>query len=190
LRAAIILAAGRSQRFGTSNKLLVRRRGKTLLRSAIESALSAPVGRVIVVTGADNGRIRNAVHAVGNPRVSTLFAPDHRHGHRASLLRGLRDLRQTEREALIFLGDMPAIPSAIGLRLAKAPVAGIKAVRPSYRGQPGHPVLIRDIGTVRDRLEQGKPPFHRDEVRHIETGRWAVLDIDRPGDLRRNGITG
>lgn len=187
MRAAIILAAGRSRRFGIKNKLLLRRRGKTVLRMAIESALGAPVGRVIVVTGADSARTRNAAHAVRNLRVSTLFAPDHRLGHRASLLRGLRALRRSEREVFIFLGDMPFMASTVGFRLAKASVAGSIAVRPSFRGQPGHPVLIRDVGTVRDRLEQGKPPFRRDEVRHIATGRWGVLDIDRPGDLLGNG---
>lgn len=188
MRAAIILAAGRSQRFGTTNKLLVSHRGKTLLRSAIESALNAPVGRVIVVTGADSARTCDVVHAVGNLRVTTLIAPDHRDGHHASLLCGLRALRESEREALIFLGDMPALSPTVGYRLAKVSAAGTLAVRPSFRGQPGHPVLIRDVGAVRERLELGKSPFRREEVRNIETGRWAVLDIDRPGDLLTSGI--
>ena len=161
MRAAIILAAGRSQRFGTTNKLLAFHRGKTLLRSAIEAALNAPVGRVIVVTGADSARIRNAVHAVGNSRLSTLFAPNHREGHHASLLCGLRALRQAEGEALIFLGDMPEMAPMIWLRLAKASKAGFMAVRPAFRRQPGHPVLIRDVCAVRERLEGGKPPFHQ-----------------------------
>jgi len=185
MRAAIILAAGRSQRFGTTNKLLVRHRGKSLLQSAIEAALRAPVGRVIVVTGADRVRTRDAAYSVGNHRVSTVFVPDHHEGHHRSLLRGLCALRRSEREALIFLGDMPVLAPTIGKRLAKASAPGFVAVRPSFRGEPGHPVLIRDIRTVRERLAQRNPPFRREEVLHVEAGRWAVLDIDRPGDLQR-----
>lgn len=187
MRAAIILAAGRSQRFGTTNKLLVRYRGKTLLYSVIEAALRSPVGRVIIVTGADCMRTRNAAHAVGNHRVSTLFAPDHRDGHHASLLCGLTALRGNEREAFVFLGDMPVIARAICNRLTKASAAKYKAVRPSFRGAPGHPVLIRDIRTVRERLEGGSPPFSRNEVLQFDAGRGAVLDIDHPGDLQRLG---
>lgn len=185
MRAAIILAAGRSQRFGTTNKLLVRHRGKMLLQSAIRTALSMPVGRVLVVTGADSARTRDAAHALGNHRVSTLCTPDHREGHHASLLHGLRALRKNEREALIFLGDMPILAQTIGSRLTQASAVGFKAVRPSFRGAPGHPVLIQDIDAIRERLERRKSPFSRSEVLHIEAGRWAVLDIDRPGDLQR-----
>jgi len=185
MRAAIILAAGRSKRFGTTNKLLVRHRGKMLLQSAIATALRAQVGRVIVVTGADRDRTRDAAHAVGNHRVSTLFAPKHRDGHHSSLLRGLSALRKNEREVLIFLGDMPALSPTIVSRLTQASAAGLKVVRPSFRDMPGHPVLIRGIGAIRERLEQGSPPFRREEVLHIEAPRWAVQDIDRPGDLQR-----
>lgn len=187
MRAAIILAAGRSRRFGAANKLLVRRYGKTLLQWAVETALGAPVGRVIVVTGADGARVRGAGLAAGNSRVSILFAPDHRDGHHASLLRGLNALRRREREALVFLGDMPALTPATARRLTRLSVAGYAAVRPSYRDEPGHPVLIRDVGGVRRRLERGMPPFGRDEVLHVEEGRYSVLDIDRPGDFQRIG---
>ncbi|MGJ8537699.1 MAG: nucleotidyltransferase family protein [Parasphingopyxis sp.] len=185
MRAAIILAAGRSRRFGAANKLLVRRNGKTLLRSAMETALGAPVGRVIVVTGGDAGRVRGAVATACNSRVSILFAPDHRDGHHASLLHGLKALRHREREALIFLGDMPELSPATARRLTRLSAAGYKVVRPSYQGTPGHPVLIRDVDWVRRRLEKGMTPFGRDDVLHVQENRHTVLDIDRPGDLQR-----
>jgi molybdenum cofactor cytidylyltransferase len=189
MRAAIVLAAGRSKRFGTANKLLVKHRGKPLLQIAIRAALQAPVGRVIVVTGADRMRTRDAAHAVGDPRVTTVFASDHRRGHHASLLSGLQALRNNEREVLIFLGDMPRIAPTIGDRLAMAKATQFLGIRPAHRGHPGHPVLIRDAEAVRGRLKQRHPPFRDGEVLYIEMGRWAVSDIDRPGDLPAFGIS-
>ena len=148
MRAALILAAGRSRRFGVTNKLLVCHRGKPLLRLAMETALQAPVGRVIVVTGVARGRVQHLVHSVGNQRLSVKNAGDHRHGHHASLLCGLNALRSNEKEALIFLGDMPMIDPTIGRRLVMAAKPATLAVRATHRGLPGHPVLIRNIGKV------------------------------------------
>ena len=183
MRAALILAAGRSRRFGVTNKLLIRRRGKPLLRLAMDAALQAPVGRVIVVTGADRGRIHDLVHSAGNQRVSVKIASDHRHGHHASLLCGLNALRSNEKEALIFLGDMPMIDPTIGQRLVMAAKPATLAVRATHRGLPGHPVLIRNIEKVRERLERGEAPFRPGEVAHVEAGKESVQDVDRPGDF-------
>lgn len=183
MRAALILAAGRSRRFGITNKLLIRCRGKPLLRLAMEAALHAPVGRVIVMTGADRGRVQGLVHSVGNQRLSVNLASDHHHGHRASLLCGLNSLRSNEKEVLIFLGDMPMLDRNIGRRLTKAVNPASLAVRATHRGLPGHPVLIRNISKVRDRLERGESPFRSGEVTHVEAGKESIQDIDRPGDL-------
>ena len=183
MRAAIILAAGRSRRFGVTNKLLIRRRGKPLLRLAMDAALQAPVGRVIVVTGADRGRVHDIVHSAGNQRLSIKIARNYRNGHHASLLCGLNALRSNEKEALIFLGDMPMIDRNIAQRLVMAATPATLAVRATHRGLPGHPVLIRNIGKVRDRLERGEAPFRPNEVTHVEAGKKSIQDIDRPGDL-------
>lgn len=182
MRAAIILAAGRSRRFGTENKLLSRYRGRPLLRWAIDAALYAPVGRIFVVIGFDRMRTAGVVHAARNDRVSAVFAPDHQRGHRASLLHGLRSLRTSEREALIFLGDMPLEDHDLATRLVRAARGTGIATRPIHRGIPGHPVLIRDVETVADRLTFDESPFRSGEITRIESGPEAIRDIDRPGD--------
>ncbi|QLC24082.1 NTP transferase domain-containing protein [Parasphingopyxis algicola] len=182
MRAAIILAAGRSRRFGTANKLLSRYRGRPLLRWAIDAALGAQVGRVLVVIGADRIRAAKVVHAVRNGRVSAVFAPNHRRGHRASLLHGLRSLRASEGEALVFLGDMPLADHGLATRLVRAARGAGIAVRATHRGIPGHPVLIRDVKTVADRLIRDESPFRNGEVLRVESGPEAIRDIDRPGE--------
>ncbi|MBC2777938.1 NTP transferase domain-containing protein [Parasphingopyxis marina] len=178
MRAAIVLAAGRSRRFGQANKLLARYRGKRLVEHAVAAALAAPAGRVIIVAGGDV-RVARAVRALGGPRLSVVTSlARHRH---ANLKRGLQALRAHENEVFVFLGDMPDCPQGIGRRLAGKKGNFVRAV---HRCVPGHPILIRNPRAVRARLERGKRPFESGQAVRIEAGKGAIRDIDRPGDLR------
>ncbi|MGP1354167.1 MAG: nucleotidyltransferase family protein [Parasphingopyxis sp.] len=184
MRAAIILAAGRSQRFGAANKLLARYRGKPLLQWAIEHALRAPVGRALLVVGADHRRLTSIAAHFPAHRITTVVARTPNESRRKSLLYGLRALRRHERECFVFLGDLPDLPGGVATRLAVRARRGAAAVRARHRGTPGHPVLIGDTATTRKRLEAGDKPFEQDEMVSIECGRAIIADIDRPCDLR------
>lgn len=184
MRAAIVLAAGASRRFGHANKLLARYRGRPLLHHALAAAAAAPVGRILVVAGADRARIGRAVRAFGDPRAVTVFAQRHRDGRRASLAAGLAALRRSEREVFVFLGDVPAPPPGLAQRLLRCRAAG-QAVRPMAGGVPGHPVLLRDPVAACERLAAGLPAFDPATDAAVTAGRGAMRDVDRPGDLRR-----
>jgi CTP:molybdopterin cytidylyltransferase MocA len=54
---AIVLAAGASTRMGR-NKLLLEVEGETLVRRAVRAAAGAGLGRVVVVLGHDQARVR------------------------------------------------------------------------------------------------------------------------------------
>ncbi|PTQ10130.1 4-diphosphocytidyl-2C-methyl-D-erythritol kinase [Sphingomonas oleivorans] len=136
MRAAILLAAGSSRRFGRANKLLAPLAERPLLLHALERARAGAQGRVIVVTGADRARVAAIVRG---PGVTIVHAADHRQGISASLRRGIAALRPIEREVTIHLGDMPFVADARRWRLA----AGQDALRPIAGGRPGHPVLLR-----------------------------------------------
>lgn len=183
MRAAIILTAGRSKRFGTANKLLAPYRGKPLLRSVIDAALRAPVGRVIVVTGADSSRVARVVHGAKRDRLSVVYAKKHHLGQRESLLAGLKSLRADENEAFIFLGDMPQQDAVSTIRLLRAHSAEAVAVRPTYRAVPGHPVLIRNMRYVIDRLSRGLSPLEGGVTLNVPMPRSVVIDVDRGKDL-------
>ena len=184
MRAAIILAAGRSQRFGTANKLLVPIGGKTLLNRTIDAALREPVGRILVMTGHDRHRIAVETHAKGQGRARSVHAPDHAMGHHHTLLAGLKALTRHENEVLVFLADAPGVPRSITSQLSRAS-RGKVAARAVHRNIPGHPVLIRDIPEVIRRIEDGKPPLNAATTGHVEIGRLALADVDRPIDRQR-----
>jgi len=170
MRAAIILAAGASRRFGRRDKLRERLGGLRLLDHAIANAQASGARRVLLVTS-------TPLPARG---VTLVRARNARAGLSASLAAGLAALRPVEREVLIFLADMP---------FARAPVLwlrpGVEAVRPAFSGQPGHPMLVR-VGVAKGRLGEGdrglgvvlRTAFVRGSEAH-------VLDIDSPRALRR-----
>ena len=184
MRAAIILAAGRSQRFGTANKLLIPIGGKTLLTRTIDAALREPVRRVLVVTGHDRHRIASEAHARGQGRVLPIHASDHAKGHQQSLLAGLKALSRHENEVLVFLADAPGVSRPLTSQLSRASREKV-AARAVHRDIPGHPVLIRDIPAVIKRIEAGKAPLSAATTGCVEVGRLAVTDVDRPIDRLR-----
>jgi molybdenum cofactor cytidylyltransferase len=175
LRVAIVLAAGRSRRFGRADKLAARIGKRSLLDHVIDRARASGACRILII-GA--GRAMRPL-----PRVRWLRSPASREGMGGSLRVALHALRPIERELLVFLGDMPfaAVPRRFVLR------AGLDAVRPSVGGRPGHPLLVRsrvaralapagDGGLV-VKLVKGR-------VGLVPGGRGHVIDIDTRRALR------
>lgn len=169
MRAAILLAAGASRRFGRRDKLRERLGRHSLLDHALANARASGARRILLVASAP-------VHLRGLTLVRCANARD---GLSASLAAGLAALRPIEREVLIFLADMP---------FARAPrfrlQPGVEAVRPVFRGQPGHPMLVRSQA-ARIRLGKGdrglsgalRVGFVRGSAAHI-------LDVDTRRALR------
>jgi molybdenum cofactor cytidylyltransferase len=97
----------------------------------------------------------------------------------ASLAAGLGALRPVEREALIFLADMP-FAGAPRLRLE----AGIEAIRPLFRHEPGHPMLVR-ARAAKVKLGKGDKGLGGVLRTAFVPGRAGhVLDIDTVRALR------
>jgi molybdenum cofactor cytidylyltransferase len=133
----IVLAAGAGIRFG-GGKQLALLDGRPLLEYAVRAMTSAPVGRVIVVLGAEAERVLVGVDLHGaEPLVCARWSE----GQSASLASGLAELSACE-AVVVTLGDQPRIsPDAIR-RVIAARGGGAAAVRASYRSAPGHPVLL------------------------------------------------
>jgi molybdenum cofactor cytidylyltransferase len=192
----LVLAAGAGRRFG-GGKLVAKLAGRPLVEHAIEAMLGVPaIERIVVVLGADAGDIA-ARADLG--RVETVVCEGWREGIAASLRAGVDALSGCE-AIVVTLGDQPFItPQAITALLDELD-APEPAARATYKGGPGHPVLIKrslfdavralrgDTG-ARDLLVAAGarqveiahlcPPDDIDTRRDLESARKRSADIGR-----------
>jgi CTP:molybdopterin cytidylyltransferase MocA len=135
----LVLAAGAGRRFG-GPKQLAELNGTPLLEHSLRAMIASPVGRVVVVLG--------ALFEEVTARVDLQGAEPHRcerwaEGQSASLACGLAELAECE-AVVVTLGDQPRMsPDAIR-RVIGARGPGAVAVRATYSGAPGHPVLLEN----------------------------------------------
>jgi molybdenum cofactor cytidylyltransferase len=140
LIGGLVLAAGAATRFGAP-KQLAELDGVPLLEHSLRTMAAAPVGRVVVVLGSGADEIVQRVDLHGaDPVVCSRWEE----GQSASLACGLAELAGCE-AVVVTLGDQPRVsPDAI--RRVIAGRNGAAAVRATYGGTPGHPVLLeRDL---------------------------------------------
>jgi molybdenum cofactor cytidylyltransferase len=133
----LILAAGEGSRFGGA-KQLADLDGHPVLEHAIRAMIASPVGRVVVVLGANAEQVLDGVDLHGaEPIVCGRWAE----GQSASLACGLAELSDCD-AVVVTLGDQPRVsPDAIR-RVIAARRPRVAAVRATYHGAPGHPVLL------------------------------------------------
>jgi molybdenum cofactor cytidylyltransferase len=182
----LILAAGEGRRFGAT-KQLAELRGRPLLEYAVESILSVPaVWPVIVVLGHDSGAIRAGTD-LGDARI--VVCPDWHEGQAASLRCGIAALGAVD-AAVVALGDQPFITPEVLAGVLDFDDRYHDAVRATYGGAPGHPVLLtRRLLDRADELE-GDVGFRRllegPRVKRFEAGRLCdPTDIDTREELAR-----
>jgi molybdenum cofactor cytidylyltransferase len=143
----LILAAGKGSRFGGA-KQVADLDGRPLLEHAILAMTASPVGRVVVVLGAGAEDVIAQVDLHG---AEPLVCPRWEEGQAASLACGLAEL--SDCEAVVgTLGDLPRLSTNAIRRVIAARGDGAGAVRATYGGEPGHPVLLERaiFGRLRD----------------------------------------
>ena len=193
--ATIVLAAGRSRRMGTVNKLLIGVDGKPMVRHAVDATLAAGLAPVVVVTGHERDKVAAALSGLS---VTLVHNPDYAEGLSTSLRTGLGALPPETEGALICLADMPRVSAAEIKRLADAfdPRESRAIIVPTRRGKRGNPVLwarqffaeMRTVaGDVGARHLIGAYP---ELVAEIEMeGDGVVIDIDTPQALAQLAAT-
>jgi CTP:molybdopterin cytidylyltransferase MocA len=179
---ALVLAAGEGRRFG-GTKQLAPWRGRPLLEHAL-AAVAAIEPRVVVL-GHEARQIAARVDLQG---ARPVVCEDWAEGQAASVRCGVAALGAVD-AAVVVLGDQPRItPEAVAAVAAAAEGAG--AVRATYGGVPGHPVLLGRALLDRAGELRGDVGF-RDllagtAVRDVELGGIAdPADIDTREELAR-----
>ena len=187
---AILLAAGAGSRFG-GRKLLAAWQGEPLVRAAARTALTAPVDSCVATTGCDAAAVEAALEGRDAVRLRTLRVAGWEEGIAASLRAGLAALPPDSRGAVVFLGDMPLVPSDAAAALIAALEAGAAAAEMVHEGQPAHPVafgtaLFPALAALRgDRGGRGLLAGRTDVTRVSTPDAGAAFDVDVPRDLAR-----
>ena len=133
----LVLAAGAGTRFGSA-KQLADLDGRPMLEHSILAMVASPVGRVLVVLGSGAEEVLQSVDLHG---ADAVVCERWAEGQSASLACGLAELAGSE-AVVVTLGDQPFVsPDAIR-RVIAARGGDAAAVRATYHGEPGHPVLL------------------------------------------------
>lgn len=137
---AIVLAAGQSRRMGSVNKLLAEIDGKPMLAHVVDAALASDASPVIIVTGHEPDRVKEAL---SGRDITFVHNPDYADGLSTSLRHGLSMLDRTVDGAVVCLGDMPGITADHINQLIGAfnPDDGHVICVPTFKGKRGNPVL-------------------------------------------------
>lgn len=187
--AAVILAAGRSQRFGEENKMLHLINGEPMIKRTVDTVLNAGLGDVIVVTGQDADAVERTLQGlpIRCVRNATPWA-----GMGTSLATGANTVSAEVQAMFVVLGDMPHLKTNTILNLLAAmdPQRGHDIVVPVHDGRRGHPVLFAKryftrlcalSGDTGAREILNKHPERVDAVNVDDPG--TLIDIDTPDDV-------
>lgn len=187
--AALLLAAGSSERMGAANKLTATVGGRPLVRIAAEAAAGSRAASLTVVTGYEREAVAAALAGVTCAFVHNV---DSAAGLSTSLRAGLATLPQDIDGVLVLLADMPGVTTDIVDRLIEA-FRSDSIVVPTSEGQRGNPVIwsrrfLPELMAVTGdtggrRIVEANPAA----VIHVEIGSAVSLDVDTPEALAAAG---
>jgi molybdenum cofactor cytidylyltransferase len=138
--SGVILAAGTSSRMGRPKQLL-KLGDRTVLQHVVDAAATAGLDETVIVLGRAAEEVAASLEVPA--RFTTVVNLDYASGQSSSLRTGLRALDSDSVAAVVLLGDQPGIqPEAIRSVVEEHRQTGARVVQASYRGRPGHPVLL------------------------------------------------
>ncbi|MFN8666169.1 MAG: nucleotidyltransferase family protein [Gemmatimonadaceae bacterium] len=187
---AVVLAAGRGERFG-GEKVLAEVRGIALVRHVVDRLRLAGVSSVVVVAGPAPDGVRAALAGTDADIVPNPAPSD---GMSASLALGVAALPEEVDAFVVALGDQPFIDAAVVRALGETwRDSNAAAVVPMYRDGRGNPVLFD--ASMRRRLQalEGDMGAREllaamgDRVLRVPVDADAPRDVDTPGDLQALG---
>lgn len=188
--AIMLLAAGESRRMGQPKQLL-RVSGTTLLEKAIQTAASAQLGPILVVTGANFSQIEPIVETLGHTYIRN---EDWNEGMASSIRKGLQKLLENDPllDGLFCLVcDQPYLSETLLFQLRETQrQAQSLAAASVYGGKPGTPVLFhKDLFPELLQLkgdEGARKIFKRyKEQLALVPFENGLIDMDTPADYEK-----
>ena len=184
--AGLLLAAGRSTRFG-ADKLLALLRGRPVLRWSAE-VMAASVDATYVVLPPEAAAMRSALAGVGVELVEHARRDD---GLGSSIAAGIGALPADCEAVVLALADQPFVSAPVIARLVEAwRESRAPAVVPRYLDGPGHPVLFARaclpalLRLSGDRGARRVLDALGDAVAYVDIAQSRPVDVDTPDALR------
>jgi molybdenum cofactor cytidylyltransferase len=178
----VILAAGRSTRFGRPKALLpVEPSGPTFVARLVTVFRSASIDEVVVVGRREDVRLQTAVREAA---ARFLVNVDADRGQLSSLLTAIDAVdRPNVRGLIVMPVDMPLIQAGTIATVRdrflerSPPIA-----RATFGGRHGHPVIFGS--SVFDELRRADPNTGAKAVVHAHAGDVLDVEVNDPGVLR------
>jgi len=187
--AAVLLAAGKSERMGKFKQLLPIG-GKTFVEACADNLLASMATEVIVVTGHNEAGVRAAL---GNRPVRIINNPDYESGMGSSVRRGVESVPVAASGILIALADQPLVgPDVLNQIISEYEGNAATILIPTYRGKKGHPIILNT--TIKEEILSMDPAIglkqitqaHSKHITYVEVSSDSVLvDFDLPDDLEQ-----
>jgi CTP:molybdopterin cytidylyltransferase MocA len=185
---AIVLAAGFSSRMGAFKPLLPFGE-RTLIDHVVTNLRAAGVGRIHVVTGFQADALAPELTRLG---VTRAHNADFAAGMFSSVREGVASLPADVDAFLLAPVDVPLLRPSTIARVLRAAATGESAiVYPTFRGERGHPPLVRRSLFAEILSSDGEGGLrallarHADEASEIAVFDWGCLvDMDHRSDYR------
>lgn len=186
----VVLAAGRSSRFGRP-KALADAGGKTFICRILHALHGGGASPLVVVVRPGDIPVRETLDLCGVP-VRIVENPRAEEGQLTSLLAGLDEVDDGIIDGIVLaLVDMPLVTPATVFQLVNATAGAPELViRPVHAGRHGHPVVFRRPAF--SALRQADPAVGAKAVvralptLNVEVSDPGVLaDVDTPADYAR-----
>ena len=181
----LLLAAGRSRRYGSDKRLAIMEDGRRLLDVSVSRVISSGLPLLVCVGKGDTELLADLT----SRHIPCVASPNCASGMGSTLADGMASVPTSWTAVIIALADMPMIESATYRLVANALGQG-RIVTPVYQGQRGHPV-----GFDQCYFDSLKSLCGDQGARHLlDTNRAAVfalqvndagvlVDVDTPGHL-------
>ncbi|KUO53389.1 MAG: hypothetical protein APF76_09105 [Desulfitibacter sp. BRH_c19] len=187
--SCIVLAAGKSRRMGSNNKLLLQFKGKELIKHILEKIIKQDFFEIIVVSGWQSQELEKVLMEYP---VKVIYNPKYLEGQSTSLKKALDTISDKTLGAFFVLGDQPlvkedTIKDLMG-KFLKNPNC---LVAPYYNGKRGNPVVIpRRLFSKLNNLQGDKGArnlfLDQDNIIKLQVeDKGVVLDIDTPEDYEK-----
>lgn len=185
----VILAAGLSQRMGSTNKLLIDIDGEPMIRRTVKLYQAAGLANIVVVVGHQQDKVRAALEGLD---IKIVNNDAFNEGQISSIRCGVKALSKQCEFAFIALADQPLLtPSDIHFLLESFNVLSNKTIQvPYFNNCRGNPLLLK-ASQLKEVDSQGVHlgcrkliDKHPEKVQRIEVDNaHFTCDLDTPEDV-------